>query len=90
MTAPLLADLAPLADAARCNRRRLNGTRLCSMPGDVLLTAMCVHEHLLTSRYCEAHAAEVLAGTPRSCEPCYRSTERHTCVVRVLASEVAS
>lgn len=69
-----------------CNRRRWSGTRLCSMPADVLLTGMCVHEHSAESAYCEHHAVDALAGK-FACIPCRLNEPSHDCAVHPVAEK---
>lgn len=89
MTAPALKVARQLSDEARCRHRRWSGELLCSMPGVLLLTAGCVHEHVAEERYCDAHARALLDGDlTLACVQCRRSTQPHNnCAVRVIASE---
>lgn len=62
------------------------GSLLCGEPATNVVAAGCVHEHVETDPICRRHLEGLLAGNLR-CPNCWRSSDRHHCVVigRVMA-----
>jgi hypothetical protein len=58
--------------------------------GDVLLTSVCVHEHMAKVSHTSQHADDLTAGQKVFCWECYMRVgdRRHTCQVRFIGMEV--